>query len=415
MTGIKLDCEPAEVGIDRAQLVRLDAHFRRYVDDGKLPGFQVTVARHGRLVHASRYGRRDIEADLPVTDDTLWRIYSMSKPVTSVAAMILHEEGAFELNDPVSGFIPSFSGSRVFAGGSDVRPVTVPATEPVRIWHLLTHTSGLTYGFHRAHPVDARYRAAGFEWSVPRGMDLAGCCEAWAEQPLLFQPGTEWNYSVATDVLGRVVEVASGQRLGDFLAERIFAPLGMTDTGFWVGEADRERLAALYTAGPESRATRLDALARVASHPPSFEGGGGGLISTAADYHRFTSMLASWPGKPAGELDGARILGSRTVGYMGRNHLPGDADLHSFGRPLFAETPFLGVGFGLGFAVLLDPVPSRVPGSVGELAWGGAASTAFFVDRAEGLVVQFFTQLLPSSAYPIRSQLRQLIYPALLD
>lgn len=413
MRDLKLDCEPAEAGLDPARLARLDAHFRRYVDDGRLPGWTVTVARHGKLAHASNYGRRDIEADLPVTDDTLWRLYSMTKPITSVAAMILHEEGAFELNDPVSAFIPSFAGVRVFTGGSDVRPVTVPATEPVRIWHLLTHTSGLTYGFHRADPVDARYRAAGFEWNVPRGMGLEAACDAWAAQPLVFQPGTEWNYSVATDVLGRVIEVASGQRLGDFLAERILGPLGMGDTAFWVGEEDPQRLAALYTAGADGKAVRLDALAKVASHQPEFESGGGGLVGTAADYHRFSSMILGWPESPAGQLAGVRILGSRTVGYMGRNHLPGGADLDSFGRPLFAETPFRGIGFGLGFAVLLDPVPSRVPGSPGELAWGGAASTAFFVDPAEGLTVGFFTQLLPSSVHPIRSQLRQLIYPAL--
>src|SRR5689334_9846733 len=246
MSGLKAEVDPAEVGLDTRRLQRIDRHFARYVDDGRLPGWLVAVSRRGRLAHVSCYGSRDLEAGLPVEPDTLWRIYSMTKPVTSVAAMILYEEGAFELSDPVSAFIPAFAQVRVYTGGSDQRQVTVPASEPVRIWHLLTHTSGLTYGFLRVHPVDALYRAAGFEWSVPRGMDLATACEAWAAMPLLFQPGTEWNYSVATDVLGRVVEVASGQRLDDFFRTRILDPLGMADTGFYLDEDAADRLAALY-------------------------------------------------------------------------------------------------------------------------------------------------------------------------
>src|SRR5215831_18098305 len=180
----------------------MDDHFTRYVDDGRLAGWLITVSRRGRVAHLSCYGSRDTEAGLPVESDTLWRIYSMTKPVTSVAAMMLYEEGAFALTDPVAAFIPSFADVRVFTGGSDQRPVTVPATEPVRVWHLLTHTSGLTYGFFRNHPVDAIYRARGFEWGSPRGLDLAGCCDLWASLPLLFQPGSEWHYSVSTDVLG---------------------------------------------------------------------------------------------------------------------------------------------------------------------------------------------------------------------
>src|SRR5690349_5025998 len=210
LTGLDVDARGA--GFDPDRLRRVDRHLDRYVDDGRLAGWQLLIARDGRVAHLGQGGLRDLEAGLPVEPDTLWRIYSMTKPVTSVAAMMLYEEGAFELTDPVSAFIPSFAGVRVYAGGPDLRPVTVPATEPVRIWHLLTHTSGLTYGFHRVHPVDALYRAAGFEWAYPRGADLATACDIWAGLPLLFQPGTEWNYSVATDVLGRVIEVVSGQR-----------------------------------------------------------------------------------------------------------------------------------------------------------------------------------------------------------
>ena len=413
MSGLKAEADPAEVGLDAERLRRIDRHFARYVDDGRLPGWLLVVSRRGRLAHVSRYGSRDLEAGLPVEPDTLWRVYSMTKPVTSVAAMMLYEEGMFELNDPVSRFIPAFAGVRVYAGGSDQRQVTVPATEPVRIWHLLTHTAGLTYGFLRVHPVDALYRAAGFEWAWPAGMDLAQACEAWAGFPLLFQPGTEWNYSVATDVLGRVVEVASGHRLDEFFAARILGPLGMPDTGFYAGGEAAGRLAALYVPAAGGTTARLDSLGRVPRKPARLNSGGGGLLGTAADYHRFLHMLLDTPGSPAGELDGIRLLSPRTVRYMGRNHLPGGLDLETFGRPLYAESAFGGVGFGLGFGVVIDPVLSRVVCSEGELAWGGAASTAFWVDQREDLAVAFYTQLLPSSTYRIRPQLRQLVYQAL--
>jgi len=412
MSELKAEVEPSEVGLDAERLRRLDQHFDRYLADRRLPGWLVTVSRHGRLAYASWNGSRDMEAGLPVTGDTLWRIYSMTKPVTSVAAMILYEQGAFELTDPVSKFIPSFGDTRVYAGGPDLRPVTVPTAEPMRIWHLLTHTSGLTYGFHRVHAVDAMYRTAGFEWGQPRNTDLAAACDIWAGLPLLFQPGTEWNYSVSTDVLGRVVEVASGSTLDEFVSSAILRPLGMTDTGFWAGD-NTSRLAVLYTRAADNTATRLDALGDAALRRPTMLSGGGGLVSTAADYNRFLAMLMPLPGSPAGELDGVKLLSPRTVDYMGRNHLPGGADLETYGRPLFAETPFRGIGFGLGFAVVMDPAAGKVVCSEGELAWGGAASTAFWLDRREELAVTFFTQLLPSSAHPIRSQLRQLVYQAL--
>jgi CubicO group peptidase (beta-lactamase class C family) len=412
---LAVETDAAEVGLDSDRLKRIDAHFAGYVDDGRLPGWLLTVRRHGRLAHVARCGSRDLEAGLPVTDDTVWRIYSMSKPLTSVAAMMLQEEGALALTDPVSTFIPSFGAARVWAGGSDLRPMTVPAIEPVRVWHLLTHTAGLTYGFHRVHPVDALYRAAGFDLGDPPSVDLAQACDLWASLPLLFQPGTEWAYSVATDVLGRVVEVASGQHLDEFMADRIFRPLGMTDTAFWADPAAQPRLAALYTPGPDGRAARLDALGQRALKPPQMLSGGGGLVSTAADYDRFTQLLLDRPGSPAGELDGVRLLSPRTVRYMARNHLPGGLDLETFGRPLNAEAPFRGVGFGLGFAVLIDPVPGKVIGSAGEISWGGAASTAFWVDQEADLTASFFTQLLPSSTHPIRPELRQLVYQALTD
>jgi CubicO group peptidase (beta-lactamase class C family) len=407
--GLGVEIEAGEAGFDAGRLARIDRHFGRYVEDGRLPGWLVLVSRHGRVVHLATCGRRDLEAGLPVETGTRFRIYSMTKPVTAVAAMQLYEEGAFALKDPVSAFIPAFADVRVYRDGPASGPRTEPATRPVRLWHLLTHTAGLTYGFHHANPVDELYRAAGFEWVAPEGHDLAECCDLWAGLPLLFEPGSEWNYSVASDVLGRVVEVVSGQPLDQFFQERIFGPLGMADTGFWVPEADAGDLAALYVAGPDGP-VRDDDLGGRALRRPACLSGGGGLVSTAADYHRFTQALAR-----GGELEGARLLGPRTLAYMARNHLPGGADLESFGRRLFSETTFDGVGYGLGFAVLLDPVANKVLSTPGELAWGGAASTFFWVDPAEQLTAIFLTQLLPSSTYPLRSELRQLVYQALVD
>jgi CubicO group peptidase (beta-lactamase class C family) len=414
MTGLKAETDPAEVGFDPARLDRIDRLFARYVDDGRLPGWLIAVSRNGKVAHVSARGSRDLEAGLPVETDTMWRIFSMTKPITSVAAMMLYEEGGFELTDPVSRYIPAFADCRVFTGGSDLRPVTVPAIEPVRVWHLLTHTSGLTYGFFRNHPVDAIYRAAGFEWGSPRGLDLAGCVDAWAGLPLLFQPGSEWHYSVATDVLGRLVEVISGQTLDEFFATRIFAPLGMTETAFSADADHAPRLGAVYTPGPDGKAARLDAFSRGGYAPPAYLSGGGGLVSTAADYQRFLHLLVDLPDSPAGELDGHRLLSPRTVAYMTRNHLPGNADMESYGTPINAESPQRGSGFGLGFAVVLDPVAGEVLTSAGEFSWGGAASTAFYVDPAEEITATFFTQFVPSSAYPVRSQLRQMVQQALV-
>jgi CubicO group peptidase (beta-lactamase class C family) len=407
---LKVDVDAMEAGFDPERLTRIATRLRRYVDDGFLPGWTFVLARHGQVVYLETCGQRDVEAGAPVELDTIFRIYSMTKPITSVAALMLWEEGAFELKDPVRRFIPAFADTRVWRLGSFLNPVTDPIVDEMAIWHLLTHTSGLTYGFMSAHPVDELYRRAGFEWGSPSGLDLAGVCDRLASLPLLFQPGTEWSYSHATDVLGRVVEAASGMPLDQFFAERIFGPLGMVDTGFSVPEDQQGRLAALYTPEPGSRrACRLDAMGQRALTAPDFLSGGGGLVSTASDYHRFAQMLAR-----GGELDGVRLLGPRTVEYMAANHLPGNADLSTFGRPLFAETTFDGVGFGLGVSVTLDPVAAKVPGSVGDFGWGGAASTAFWVDPVEDLTGVFLTQLLPSSTHPLRSQLKQLVHQALV-
>jgi CubicO group peptidase (beta-lactamase class C family) len=341
----------------------------------------------------------------------------MTKPITSVAAMMLYEEGAFELSDPISRWLPEFAETRVYVAGSAQKPVTAPQMEPVRVRHLLTHTSGLTYGFHHAHPVDAMYRAAGHEWGTPAGADSAEVCRQWAAIPLVFQPGSEWNYGVSTDVLGRLVEVVSGLPLDEFFQQRVFGPLGMTDTSFGLREGDDvDSLARLYGAvpgrpgGAPTGFAPLDGLGDVAHRTPAFLSGGGGLVSTAADYLRFVELL-----RRGGSYDGGRLLSARTIAYMTRNHLPGNADLETFGRPLFAETPLRGVGFGLGFSMVVDPVRYGVLSSLGDYSWGGAASTAFYVDPVEDVTVGFYTQLLPSSTLPIRNHLRTLVNQALAD
>ena len=410
MSPIVPEVDPGDVGLDTRRLALVDAHFDRYVEDRRIPGFLLVVTRAGKVAYVARRGLRDIENDTALEADTRFRIYSMTKPITSVAAMICYEQGLIALDDPLDKFLPEFAETRVFAGGSSFRPVTVPSADPIKIWHLMTHTAGFTYGWMYNHPVDAMYRSAGFEWGTPGDTDLAGCCERWARLPLRCQPGTEWNYSVATDILGRVVEVVSGQPLDQFFAEHVFGPLGMTETSFSVDGEGAEKLAALYT--PDlvtGTATRADRMGDAVLRPPKAFSGGGGLVSTAADYHQFTQMLLG-----RGELDGVRILGSRTVSYMTRNHLPGGADIAQFGNPIGGQ-PDPGVGFGLGFAVVVDPVAHKVTSSDGEYGWGGAASTAFWVDPAEEMTVLFFTQLLPSTTYPIRRELRQLVYSAIVN
>ncbi|MBM7806912.1 CubicO group peptidase (beta-lactamase class C family) [Geodermatophilus bullaregiensis] len=415
-SGLTIDTDPAEVGLDPARLGRLDRRLGRWVDDGQLPGYLVTVSRRGRLAHVGRAGSRNVEEGLPVEEDTRWRIFSMTKPVTSVAAMMLYEEGLLELTDPITKWLPEFADTRVYVAGSAQKPVTQPQLQPIRVAHLLTHTSGLTYGFHHAHPVDAVYRAMGHEWGTPPGADSAEVCRQWASAPLVFQPGTEWNYGVSTDVLGRLVEVVSGQPLDVFFEERVFRPLGMTDTSFGLREDDDvTSLARLYAAvpgqpgGAATGFAPLDTMGAAAHAKPTFLSGGGGLVGTAADYVRFAEML-----RRGGSFDGGRLLGPRTLAHMTRNHLPGGADLETFGRPLFAETPLRGVGFGLGFSMVIDPVRYGGVASVGDYSWGGAASTAFYVDPVEDVVVTFFTQLLPSSTLPIRAYLRALVNQAIV-
>ena len=400
---------PEEVGLDAGRLARLDAYLDGFVANGRHQGSLLAITRGGRIAHLSVRGQRDAQAGLPVEPDTIWRIYSMTKPITSVAAMLLYEEGALSLFDPVAKFIPSFEDLHVYRHGMAAAPVTVRAAEPMLVWHLLTHTSGLTYGFQQANAVDEAYRAAGFFLDPPPEHDLASACDVWAGLPLLFEPGAEWNYSVSTDVLGRVIEVVSGQSLDEFFAERIFAPLGMTDTGFSVSEADSARLTALYFHDPASAtAVPYPGVDVISAERPKLLAGGHGLASTAADYHRFTQMLLR-----RGELDGVRLLAPRTVDFMTANHLPGNATLTEFGRPLLDLACNEGYGFGLGLSPLVDPIAARTLSVAGEYRWEGAAGTAFWVDPAADMTVLFFTQVLFGSDDAWLG-MRPLVYQALV-
>ncbi len=408
-TCAEVEVDPSEVGLSAERLELIGAHLHKYVDDERLPGTHVLVSRGGKVAYVDRYGWRDCERDLPVTTDTIYRIYSMTKPVTSIAAMQLYEQGLFQLNDPISRWLPAFSDTRVFASGNAAFYETREPKREITVHDLLTHMSGLTYDFHMANFVDEIYRNNGFNWSMPG--DLKESCEALANLPLLFDPGTGWSYSYSTDVLGRLVEVISGQKLDEYFTENILDPLGMDDTGFFVPPEDAERFSSNYFPLPSTKQRKLldDAESSDFLKPPKALSGGGGLVSTMADYYRFTQMLLA-----RGTLDGNRIIGRTTLQYMTKNHLPGGGDLTAFSRGSFSEATNDGVGFGLGFSVNLNPAKAKVLSSGGEYAWGGAASTAFWVDPAEDLTVVFLTQLMPSTTHPIRPELKTLVYQALV-
>ena len=406
---MNIEMEPEALGLSSAALDRIVTHFSSYVSSGQLSGFLFTVARRGSLVYVGMGGHADREESRQVTSDTLWRIYSMTKPLTSLAAMMLYEEGCFDLSDPASKWIPELKEARVYVGGPAQSPRTIPATEPVRVHHLLSHTSGLTYGFTHLHPVDEMYRHKGYDFGYAKGADLSQAVSDWCSMPLLFQPGTAWNYSVATDVIGRLIELWSGKRLDDFFQSRILGPLGMTDTSWYCPPEKLGRLAMLYVPS-KGKAVPYPEIAIGATHPPQFLAGGGGLVSSASDYQTFMTMLLE-----GGELGGHRFVTRRTLALMIKNHLPGGGDLRSVARDSFSETDQSGIGFGLGFSVAVDQVANRSLLSEGSFGWGGAASTAFWVDPKEELTVGFYTQLLPSNTYPIRRELQQLVYSSLLE
>ncbi|ANB09620.1 serine hydrolase [Streptomyces ambofaciens] len=409
MTPLRQEVDAGAAGLDPGALDRLDEHFAREVDEGRLPGFLVALARGGRVAHLTVHGRRDVAAGLPVTADTLWRIYSMTKPVTSVAALMLVEEGRLSLDDPVARYLPAFAEPRVYVEGSADDVVTRPAAGPVLVRHLMTHTAGLTFGFYHAHPVDALYRAAGLESSVRPGADLAETVDLYAGLPLQFEPGTQWNYSVASNVLGRLVEVVSGQPLDVFLAGRVLGPLGMRDTGFHVTDEQAGRLAELYGETDDGGIAPVPGLP--VRGRPRFLSGSGGLVSSAHDVHRFTELL-----RRRGELDGVRLLAPATVDLMTRNHLPGGADLRAVGsRPAHDEPGNDGVGFGLGVSVVIDPSRTQAPAGLGTYGWSGVATTTFWVDPGRDLTVQFMTQVRPRSSHSVFRDLKHLVHEAVTD
>jgi CubicO group peptidase (beta-lactamase class C family) len=409
MALLRQEVEPDEAGLDPQALDRLDRHVARRVDAGHLPGFLLAVSRGGRVAHLTAYGRRDIAAGLPVEHDTLYRIYSMTKPVTSVAALILVEEGLLRLDDPVADHLPAFAGLRVYESGSGTDLTTRPLGRPLLVKHLMTHTAGLTFAFYHCHPVDALYREAGLESAVLPGSDLAGTVEAYARLPLQFEPGTQWNYSVATNVLGRIIEVVSGRPLDEFLAERIFRPLGMPDAGFQVTGEQAGRLAELYGDAEGGGIEPIPGLPL--SGRPRFLSGSGGMVATAYDIHRFTGML-----RRRGELDGVRLLQPQTVDLMTSNHLPGGADLRAFGsRPAHDEPGNDGVGFGLGVSVVVDPSRTQAPAGLGTYGWSGVATTTFWVDPTHDVSVQFLTQLRPRRSLKLFPDLKRLVHEAIKD
>jgi CubicO group peptidase (beta-lactamase class C family) len=414
------DLAPGKAGFDAKRLERLTDHLNRsYLEPGKIAGCQTLVARHGHVAYISSLGYADRERQKPVADDTIFRLFSMTKPITSVALMTLYEQGYFQLNDPVSRVIPEWRAHEVWVSGEGDSMVTRPPKSPMTFRHVLSHTGGLSYGGGlvalldenlrvKLHPAEQAYIERGVQRD--RNETLRTFVEKLANVPLRYEPGEHWMYSYSTDVCGYLVEAISGKPFDQYLQDTIFGPLGMKDTSFFVEPEKAPRLAANYRRARD-KSLRLveDPAKSLYLEKPAFLSGGGGLTGTTADYLRFCEML-----RRGGELDGARILGPRTIELMTRNHLPGGKDLTALALGAFSETAYGGVGFGLGFATTLDEVEAGSLGA-GDYYWGGAASTIFWVDPREDLVAIFMTQLIPSYTFNFRGQLKSIIYSSIVD
>jgi CubicO group peptidase (beta-lactamase class C family) len=414
--------KPEQVGLSTARLARLDEVMkRRYVDGGYLPGLITQVWRKGELAHSSLAGQMDIARDKPMREDAIFRIYSMSKPITAVALMILAEEGLVGLDDAVASHIPSWKDLGVYGTGvaanvfssAPARYITTEPERPMKVVDLVTHTSGLTYGFMMRTMVDYAYRKAKVgNFDTPGGLDAM--IEQLAALPLDFSPGSAWNYSVSIDVMGYLVQKLSGMPFGEFLRTRLFEPLGMNDTAFWCPPEKLDRFCGCYQPADDGRGLKLqdDAGKSTYAAPPQLESGGGGLVSTANDYMRFCRMMLG-----GGALDGARILSPKTVALFSLNHLPGGQEVAAMAPPgQFSETGYDGVGFSIGCGVNVDVARTRLPGTRGEYFWGGAAATAFWIDPAEDLAVVFMTQVVGSEArLTLRRDLRTLVYSAITE
>jgi CubicO group peptidase (beta-lactamase class C family) len=409
---VDLKIDPEAAGFDAVRLARVDEHLRtRYVEPGKIAGCEVAVARRGQVAHLSSLGHRDRERGVPVGDDTIWRIYSMTKPLTGVALLTLYEQGLFQLDDPVHRFLPELRDVKVGVPDGEGGWRMVDPARPMSVRDAMMHMTGIGYG-----PKGARLDLATIGERPPSmrvgGGTLQTLVERLGGEPLRFHPGTGWLYSLSTDVCARLVEVLSGRRFDHYLQQAIFDPLGMPDTGFSVPDAEIGRFAALYRRNPDKSLRLLDdpVTSGYRTHP-AFLSGGGGLVSTTADYLRFAQMLVQ-----GGELDGVRVLAPRTVELMRTNHLPGGGDLSSVALPGgYGEVGFAGMGFGLTVAVSLGPAATGVVGSPGEFMWGGAASTSFWVDPVDEVVAVFMIQLLPSGTFNFRGQLKALVYGAMVD
>jgi CubicO group peptidase (beta-lactamase class C family) len=402
---------PEEVGLSSNRLSNIRSVMNYHVAQKHLPGAIGLIARNGKVAYQEAYGMADVEAAKPMKLDTIFRIYSMTKPVTSVAVMMLYEEGKFQLNDPVAKYLPEFAKMQV--GVEEKDPQTgqmvlksVPAKRPITIRDLLRHTSGLTYGVFGDTLVDREYRKA----NILGGQDLVSFTKQLAQIPLLYEPGTRWNYSVSIDVLGRLVEVLSGKPFDQFLQERIFTPLNMRDTGFYVPANKKERFAKLYTptkdgrvepaaicTGPQDCMAKFPNAAPSYLDPPTMPSGGGGLVSTAYDYLNFCQMLLN-----NGLFEGKRLLSRKTVQLMSSDNLGS------------IPSAIPGYGFGLGFAVSKAPGEAGMMGTPGEYNWGGAAGTKFWIDPQEKLIGIFMIQILPN-AIDYGAEFRVLTYQSIAD
>ena len=393
--------KPEEVGLDSSVLKNIRTYLDdTYVKDGKYVGTLTLVARKGEIAYLDSLGFMDRENERPMQEDAIFRIYSMTKSVTSIAVMQLLEKSKFRLDDPVHWYIPQFKDIGVYQAGVYPNFLTSKPERDMSIKDLLTHMSGLTYNFMYRTNVDAAHRSS----DLMRSENLEEFVNTLSKLPLEFSPGKKWNYSVSTDVLGYLVEQVSGQSLDEYFKKNIFEPLGMEDTDFECPDDKLSRLASLY----EYNQSGKPKLMKVPSLDVKMMSGGGGLFSTMSDYYKFASMLLN-----QGEMNGERIIGRKTLQYMTSNHLPNGRDLTEMSESAFSETPYAGVGFGLGFSVMLDPLKSQTLSDIGEFGWGGMASTVFFINPKEDMLVIFLTQLVPSSTYQVRRELRSLVYSAL--
>ena len=412
--------KPESVGLSSKRLATLDRVMKeRYVDTGLLPGWHTQIFRRGELAHNSMTGQMDLERNKGWREDAIVRIYSMTKPITAVALMMLVEEGKIGLEDNVHTHIPSWKGLRVYQSGvpslvesTAGQYITTPTKRPMKVVDLVTHTSGLTYGFMWRTAVDAAYRRAKInDFQTPGGLDAF--IEQLAKLPLDFSPGDNWNYSVSIDVMGYLVQKLSDMTFGEFLRTRLFEPLGMKDTSFSVPGSKMDRFASCYMPKPGGGLKiQDDAGKSTYAEPPKLESGGGGLVSTMHDYARFCRMMLG-----GGTLDGVQILSPKTVAMFGINLLPDNkllADLSA--AATFTEAGYNGIGFSIGCGVTMDLAQTRIPGTPGEYFWGGAASTAFWIDPKEDLTVVFMTQVMGTDArLTLRRDLRTLVYSAMTE